>query len=76
MYDEVTKAIERDSKQYQCRVFLLLFSTNCCFEIFGPKFRVTLVVAYLGWVDYNFGHSVIPLSPWFCVGRWELQFAE
>ena len=32
-------------------------------------YRVTMVVAYLGWVDYDFGHS--SLSAWFCLGRWE-----
>ena len=31
------------------------------------NYRVTLVVAYLGWVDF----FLIPLSAWFCMGRWE-----
>ena len=30
---------------------------------------MTLVVAYMGWVDLDFD---VPLSPRFCLGRWEL----
>ena len=31
-------------------------------------YRVTLVVAYMGWVDLDFK---VPLSAGFCLGRWE-----
>ena len=29
---------------------------------FGRKYRVTLVVEYLGWVDFDFGCSTIMLK--------------
>ena len=35
----------------------------------ATQYRVTPVVAYLGWVDLDFD---VPLSAGFCIGRWEI----
>ena len=35
------------------------------------RYRVTLVVAYLGWVDYNFGHSSVCLVLLWQMGIWQ-----
>ena len=35
-------------------------------------YRVTLVVEYLGWVDYDFGHSTFCPVPLGHMGIWQI----
>ena len=38
-------------------------------------YRVTLVVAYMGWVDYDFGHSSVCLVLLGQMGIWQIRQA-
>ena len=40
------------------------------------QYRVTLVVAYLGWVDYDFGHSSVCLVLLGQMGIWQKRLVN